>query len=29
MNARLCSCLLKRVAPRKPFCGEKPEDDDE
>jgi len=29
MRAKLCSCLVKRVVPVKPYCGEKPEDDDE
>jgi len=29
MRAKLCACLVKRVAPVKPYCGEKPDDDDE
>jgi hypothetical protein len=29
MRAKLCACLLKRVVPMKPYCGEKPDDDDE
>ena len=29
MRAKLCACLLKRVVPIKPYCGEKPDDDDE
>jgi len=29
MNAKLCACLVKRVLPRKPFCGEKIDDADD
>jgi hypothetical protein len=29
MNAKLCACLVKRVVPVKPYCGEKLDDDDE
>ena len=29
MKAKLCACLVKRVVPIKPYCGEKPDDDDE
>jgi hypothetical protein len=29
MRAKLCACLVKRVVPIKPYCGEKPDDDDE
>ena len=29
MRAKLCACLVKRVVPVKPYCGEKPNDDDE
>ena len=29
MRAKLCACLMKRVLPVKPYCGEKPDDDDE
>jgi hypothetical protein len=29
VEARLCACLVKRAIPEKPFCGEKPDDDDE
>ena len=29
MRAKLCACLVKRVFPVKPYCGEKPDDDDE
>jgi len=28
MKAKLCACLVKRVVPMKPFCGEKEEDDE-
>jgi len=28
MRAKLCACLMKRVIPMKPFCGEKEEDDE-
>ena len=28
MRAKLCACLVKRVVPMKPFCGEKEEDDE-
>jgi hypothetical protein len=29
MKAKLCACLVKRVVPMKPYCGEKLDDDDE
>jgi hypothetical protein len=29
MKAKLCACLVKRVVPIKPYCGEKLDDDDE
>ena len=29
MKAKLCACLVKRVVPVKPYCGDKPDDDDE
>jgi hypothetical protein len=29
MKAKLCACLVKRVVPVKPYCGEKLDDDDE
>jgi len=29
MRAKLCACLVKRVVPIKPYCGEKLDDDDE
>ena len=29
MKAKLCACLVKSVVPMKPYCGEKPDDDDE
>ena len=29
MRAKLCACLVKRVVPVKPYCGDKPDDDDE
>jgi hypothetical protein len=29
MKAKLCACLVKRVVPVKPCCGEKLDDDDE
>jgi len=29
MRAKLCACLVKRVVPLKPYCGEKLDDDDE
>jgi hypothetical protein len=29
MRAKLCACLVKRVVPVKPYCGEKLDDDDE
>jgi len=29
MKAKLCACLVKRVVPAKPYCGEKLDDDDE
>ena len=29
MKAKLCACLVKRVLPVKPYCGEKLDDDDE
>jgi len=28
MKAKLCACLVKRIVPMKPFCGEKEEDDE-
>jgi hypothetical protein len=29
MKAKLCACVVKRVVPVKPYCGEKLDDDDE
>jgi hypothetical protein len=28
MKAKLCACLVKRVLPRKPVCGDKIDDSD-
>lgn len=29
MKAKLCACVIKKVIPVKPFCGEKLDDADE
>jgi hypothetical protein len=29
MEAKLCSCIKKKVIPSMPVCGEKPDDFDE